>query len=34
MKKTVAAGGNAAEFPYPLLDVIKALHRKSQTGKQ
>ena len=34
MKKTVANGGNADEIPRPLLDLIKAIHQKSQTGSQ
>jgi oxaloacetate decarboxylase alpha subunit len=34
MQKTVAAGGNADEIPLPLLDLIKAIHQKSQTGRQ
>lgn len=34
MKKAVAAGGNADEIPLPLLDLIKAIHQKSQTGRQ
>jgi oxaloacetate decarboxylase alpha subunit len=34
MQKAVAAGGNAEEIPLPLLDLIKAIHQKSQTGRQ
>ncbi|MEV8132888.1 pyruvate carboxylase subunit B [Pseudarthrobacter oxydans] len=34
MKKTVANGGNADEIPRPLLDLIKAIHQKSKTGRQ
>jgi oxaloacetate decarboxylase alpha subunit len=34
MKKTVAAGGNSDEVPRPLLDLVKALYRISETGTQ
>ena len=34
MVRTVAAGGNADEIPRQLLDLIKAMHGKSQTGRQ
>jgi oxaloacetate decarboxylase alpha subunit len=34
MKRTVAAGGNSDEVPRPLLDLIRTLYQKSETGTQ
>ncbi|MDE8670920.1 hypothetical protein PY310_20325 [Pseudarthrobacter sp. H3Y2-7] len=34
MKRTVAGGGNTDEIARPTLDLIKAIHTKSQTGTQ
>jgi oxaloacetate decarboxylase alpha subunit len=34
MKRTVAGGGNTDEITRPILDLIKAIHTKSQTGTQ